>query len=110
MISTAGWTETTQLPADDGDPAPAPPAACARSSTPTSTATACSKGPTSTSVGASPTRSRGRFLYSGGIGSLDDLARWRGCARSTSRGVIVGKALYEQRFTVAEGQAALDGA
>jgi imidazole glycerol phosphate synthase subunit HisF len=25
-------------------------------------------------------------------------------------GVIVGKALYEGRFTVAEGQAALDGA
>jgi phosphoribosylformimino-5-aminoimidazole carboxamide ribotide isomerase len=24
-------------------------------------------------------------------------------------GVIVGKALYEKRFTIAEGQAALDG-
>ena len=30
------------------------------------------------------------------------------CARSTSAGVIVGKALYEGRFTVAEAQAALD--
>jgi len=51
---------------------------------------------------------RGRFLYSGGIGSLDDL---RGLARLRAvnlSGVIVGKALYERRFTVAEGQAALD--
>ena len=47
---------------------------------------------------------RGRFLYSGGIGTLDDL---RGAARAAPgqpRGVIVGKALYERRFTIAEAQ------
>ena len=85
-------------------------AACARSSTRTSTATGCSRAPTSTRSGAIAGVVRGRFLYSGGIGSLDDL---RGAARLRQvnlGGVIVGKALYEGRFTVAEGQAALEPA
>ena len=50
-----------------------------------------------------------RCIYSGGVGSLDDLRELRGTRRSTSlEGVIVGRALYEGRFTVAEGQAALE--
>ena len=52
---------------------------------------------------------RGRFLYSGGIGSLDDLRALRGLRPVNLAGVIVGKALYERRFTIAEAQAALDG-
>ena len=52
---------------------------------------------------------RGRFLYSGGIGALDDLRALRGLRPVNLAGVIVGKALYEGRFTVAEAQAALDG-
>jgi phosphoribosylformimino-5-aminoimidazole carboxamide ribotide isomerase len=51
---------------------------------------------------------RGRFLYSGGIGSLEDLRNLAGLRQVNLAGVIVGKALYERRFTVAEGQAALD--
>jgi phosphoribosylformimino-5-aminoimidazole carboxamide ribotide isomerase len=51
---------------------------------------------------------RGRFLYSGGIGSLDDLRALARLRAVNLSGVIVGKALYEGRFTVAEGQAALD--
>jgi phosphoribosylformimino-5-aminoimidazole carboxamide ribotide isomerase len=51
---------------------------------------------------------RGRFLYSGGIGSLDDLHALAGLRAVNLSGAIVGKALYESRFTVAEGQAALD--
>ena len=50
---------------------------------------------------------RGRFIYSGGIGTLDDL---RGLARLRQvnlGGVIVGKALYEGRFTIDEGHDAL---
>ena len=53
---------------------------------------------------------RGRFLYSGGIGSLDDLRALANMRQVNLAGVIAGKALYEKRFTVAEGQAALDGA
>ena len=51
---------------------------------------------------------RGRFLYCGGIGALDDLRALAGLRQVNLAGVIVGKALYEGRFTVAEGQAALD--
>jgi len=51
---------------------------------------------------------RGRFLYSGGIGSLDDLHGLAELRQVNLAGVIVGKALYEGRFTITEGQAALD--
>jgi len=51
---------------------------------------------------------RGRFLYSGGIGSLRDLARLRSLRLLNLAGVISGKALYEGRFGVGEGQATLD--
>ncbi len=50
---------------------------------------------------------RGRFLYSGGIGQLADLEGLAGLRQVNLGGVIVGKALYEGRFSVAEGQAAL---
>jgi phosphoribosylformimino-5-aminoimidazole carboxamide ribotide isomerase len=50
----------------------------------------------------------GRFLYSGGIGSLDDLAALRGLDLPNLEGVISGKALYEGRFGVAEAVGALD--
>jgi phosphoribosylformimino-5-aminoimidazole carboxamide ribotide isomerase len=43
-------------------------------------------------------------IYSGGIGSLDDL---RPLASLPIEGVIVGKALYEGRFTVAEAMEVL---
>jgi phosphoribosylformimino-5-aminoimidazole carboxamide ribotide isomerase len=51
---------------------------------------------------------RGRFLYSGGIGSLDDLRALRDLRLVNLAGVISGKALYEGRFGVAEGQAVFD--
>jgi phosphoribosylformimino-5-aminoimidazole carboxamide ribotide isomerase len=51
---------------------------------------------------------RGRFLYSGGIGSLADLEALRGLRLLNLAGVISGKALYEGRFGVRAGQAALD--
>jgi phosphoribosylformimino-5-aminoimidazole carboxamide ribotide isomerase len=50
---------------------------------------------------------RGRFIYSGGIGSLEHLRGLAGLRQVNLAGAIVGKALYERRFTVAEGQAAL---
>lgn len=50
---------------------------------------------------------RGRFLYSGGIGSADDLRALRELRLLNLAGVVSGKALYERRFSVAEGNAAL---
>ena len=52
---------------------------------------------------------RGRFLYSGGIGAVDDLQALARLRLLNLAGVISGKALYEGRFGVREGQAALDG-
>ena len=51
---------------------------------------------------------RGSFVYSGGIATLDDLRALAALRQVNLHGVIVGKALYEGRFVVAEAQAALD--
>jgi phosphoribosylformimino-5-aminoimidazole carboxamide ribotide isomerase len=53
---------------------------------------------------------RGRFLYSGGIGSIEDLRALRALRLVNLAGVISGKALYEGRFGVREGQEALEAA
>jgi phosphoribosylformimino-5-aminoimidazole carboxamide ribotide isomerase len=50
---------------------------------------------------------RGRFIYSGGIASLDDLVALRELRLVNLAGVISGKALYERRFSVEDGVAAL---
>jgi phosphoribosylformimino-5-aminoimidazole carboxamide ribotide isomerase len=47
---------------------------------------------------------RGRFLYSGGIGSLDDLRALKELRLVNLAGVVSGKALYEHRFTIEEAQ------
>jgi phosphoribosylformimino-5-aminoimidazole carboxamide ribotide isomerase len=56
----------------------------------------------------------GRLIVSGGIGTLEHLrglaARRAERGLSSIEGVIVGKALYERRFTIAEAKAALAGA
>ena len=51
---------------------------------------------------------RGTYAYSGGISSLEDLRALVDLRQVNLRGVIVGKALYEGRFTVGEAQAVLD--
>jgi phosphoribosylformimino-5-aminoimidazole carboxamide ribotide isomerase len=53
---------------------------------------------------------RGDFIYSGGIGSLSDLEGLAALGERSLEGVIVGKALYERRFTVEQALAALAGA
>jgi phosphoribosylformimino-5-aminoimidazole carboxamide ribotide isomerase len=53
---------------------------------------------------------RGSFLYSGGISALDDLRALAALRQVNLAGVIIGKALYEQKFTVAEARRALEGA
>jgi phosphoribosylformimino-5-aminoimidazole carboxamide ribotide isomerase len=47
------------------------------------------------------------LIYSGGVGSLQDLEALGSLDLDNLEGVIVGKALYESRFTVAEAQEAL---
>jgi len=49
----------------------------------------------------------GSLIYSGGIGKLADLEGLAGLGEQSLEGVIVGKALYERRFTVLEALTAL---
>ncbi|MBO0767748.1 MAG: 1-(5-phosphoribosyl)-5-[(5-phosphoribosylamino)methylideneamino]imidazole-4-carboxamide isomerase [Solirubrobacterales bacterium] len=50
------------------------------------------------------------FVYSGGISSLADLEALAAANLTNITGVIVGKALFERRFTVAEGQRCITNA
>ncbi len=50
---------------------------------------------------------RGRFLYSGGIGSVEHLAALKQLRLVNLAGVVSGKALYEGHFTVEQGMAAM---
>jgi perosamine synthetase len=59
------------------------------------------------SVAAAADRSGAELLYSGGVGTLEHLRELRALDLPALAGVIVGRALYEERFTVAEGEAAL---
>jgi phosphoribosylformimino-5-aminoimidazole carboxamide ribotide isomerase len=49
-----------------------------------------------------------QLLYSGGVGELEHLRALAALALAALEGVIVGRALYDGRFDVAAGQAALD--
>jgi phosphoribosylformimino-5-aminoimidazole carboxamide ribonucleotide (ProFAR) isomerase len=107
-VATAGWTETSELPAaeaivrlqdrgvrgfvyTDAD------------------RDGMLGGPDLDEVRAISEAVRGRFIYSGGIGSADDLRALHGLRLVNLAGVISGKALYERRFEFREGQAALAG-
>ncbi|MBA3748839.1 MAG: 1-(5-phosphoribosyl)-5-[(5-phosphoribosylamino)methylideneamino]imidazole-4-carboxamide isomerase [Solirubrobacterales bacterium] len=109
FVSTAGWTETTTLPAE---------AAIERlqdRGVRTFVYTNVDKdgllgGPDIDDICRVAAVVRGRFMYSGGIGRLEDLAALAALRQVNLVGVIAGKALYERRFTVAEAIAALGGA
>jgi phosphoribosylformimino-5-aminoimidazole carboxamide ribotide isomerase len=106
-VTTAGWTQTTSMPAEDairrlGDRG-------VRSFVYTSVdRDGGLQGPDLDEVRRVAAVVRGRFLYSGGIGDLDHLEDLVALRQVNLAGVIAGKALYEGRFTIAEGQAALD--
>jgi phosphoribosylformimino-5-aminoimidazole carboxamide ribotide isomerase len=107
-VATAGWTETTQMPAeavigrlqDRG----------VRQFAYTSVdRDGMLEGPDLDEVRRVSDVVRGRFLYSGGIGTLADLEALAGLRQVNLAGVIVGKALYEGRFGVPDAIAALHG-
>jgi phosphoribosylformimino-5-aminoimidazole carboxamide ribotide isomerase len=109
FVATAGWTETTQMPAE---------AVIARLQDrgvrqfvyTNVDRDGMLDGPDLEEVARIARAVRGRFLYSGGIGQLADLEGLAGLRQVNLAGVITGKALYEGRFTVAEGQAVLEAA
>ena len=107
FISTAGWTQTTQMPAPDAIRRLT--SRGVRSFVYTNVdRDGKLEGPDLDEVREVAETVRGRFIYSGGIGKLEDLEALAKLRQVNLSGVISGKALYEGRFTVAEGQAALE--
>jgi phosphoribosylformimino-5-aminoimidazole carboxamide ribotide isomerase len=108
-VSRQGWTEGTEL-----TPAELVAPLCERGVrrfvyTPVE-ADGLMEGPILDDLGAvaEAAEAGGAVLtYSGGIGSLDDLRQLASLGLPALTGVIVGRALYEGRFTVAEAQQAL---
>jgi phosphoribosylformimino-5-aminoimidazole carboxamide ribotide isomerase len=106
-VSTSGWQETTQMPAE------AVIQRLQHRGVRSFVYTNVDKdgmleGPDLDEVRRIAGVVRGRFLYSGGIGSLEDLSALAALRQVNLGGVIVGKALYEHRFTVREAHRALD--
>jgi phosphoribosylformimino-5-aminoimidazole carboxamide ribotide isomerase len=66
------------------------------------------EGPDIDSLRALAQSTDAELIYSGGVGSLDDLRALAGLELENLDGVIVGRALYEGRLDVTEGQAALE--
>jgi len=107
-IATSGWTQTTQMPAADAMRRLTDRGV--RSFVYTNVdKDGRLEGADLDEVKRVADSVHGRFLYSGGIGSLDDLRGLHDLRQVNLAGVVVGKALYEKRFTLAEAQAALDG-
>jgi phosphoribosylformimino-5-aminoimidazole carboxamide ribotide isomerase len=108
LVSVAGWTRETQMRGED---------AIRRLQTQGVTRFVYTnvdrdgmlQGPDLDEVKRVSGAVRGRFLLSGGIGSIDDLRALRSLRLVNLAGVISGKALYERRFGVREGQKALEG-
>ncbi|MBA2643822.1 MAG: 1-(5-phosphoribosyl)-5-[(5-phosphoribosylamino)methylideneamino]imidazole-4-carboxamide isomerase [Solirubrobacterales bacterium] len=108
MISTAGWTHTTELPAIEALGRLAERGA--RSFVYTSVdRDGGLQGIDLDEVARVADAVRGSFVYSGGIGELDDLRSLASLQQANLEGVIVGKALYERRFTIAEAEEVLSG-
>jgi phosphoribosylformimino-5-aminoimidazole carboxamide ribotide isomerase len=107
-VATAGWTETTELPATEAIVRLQDRGVRGFVYT-DADRDGMLDGPDLDAVRAISDAVRGRFVYSGGIGSADDLRALAGLRLVNLAGVISGKALYERRFEVREGQAALAG-
>jgi len=109
MIATEGWTQTTQLPVVDAIQRLTGRGVRSFVFTDVSRDGKLT-GPDLEAVHRVAQAVRGRFIYSGGIGSLEHLRALARLRQVNLAGVIAGKSLYEKKFTVAEGQAALDEA
>jgi phosphoribosylformimino-5-aminoimidazole carboxamide ribotide isomerase len=67
------------------------------------------EGPAVEQLGEIAAATSAQVIASGGVGELPHLEELAGAAAPNIEGAIVGRALYEHRFTVAEGIAALAG-
>ena len=107
LLATAGWTEQTDVPAESAIEALGHQGA-SRFVYSSIERDGMLSGPDLDEVMRIAQAVRGSFIYSGGVSSLEDLRGLAGLREVNLSGVIVGTALYEQRFGVADAQAALD--
>jgi phosphoribosylformimino-5-aminoimidazole carboxamide ribotide isomerase len=107
-VSLSGWTETSDLEA---------PTAVARLSDRGVHRFLCTaievdgtmEGPAIDQLNEIAAATNGQVIASGGVGTLTHLEQLSQEAAPNIEGAIVGRALYERQFTVAEGIAALGG-
>jgi phosphoribosylformimino-5-aminoimidazole carboxamide ribotide isomerase len=106
-VTTAGWTETTEIATADVIESLAERGA--RNLVFTNVdRDGMLQGPDLEEVrGVLRAAHGGSVIYSGGIGALADLEGLAALGEPSLEGVIVGKALYERRFTVPEALTAL---
>jgi phosphoribosylformimino-5-aminoimidazole carboxamide ribotide isomerase len=105
MVAAAGWTETTDVTAADLA------RELAIQGVPTIIYTNVSVDGTLQGVDLPSTETVARafggdLIYSGGVGSVDDVSALARLRHRGLRGVIVGRAIYLGRFTLAQAIAA----
>ncbi len=105
-VSLAGWTQTSDVEAADAVADLAARGVQSFLFTPIEVDGTLS-GPGFEQLAKVAAATDASVIYSGGVGTLDDLVRLRAEAAPNVEGVIVGRALYEKRFTVEEAIAAL---
>ncbi|HEY5344627.1 MAG TPA: 1-(5-phosphoribosyl)-5-[(5-phosphoribosylamino)methylideneamino]imidazole-4-carboxamide isomerase [Solirubrobacteraceae bacterium] len=105
-VTTAGWTETTEITTEAVIDSLAERGASNLVFTNVDR-DGMLEGPDLEEVRRVARAVRGSLIYSGGIGQLADLEGLAGLGEMSVQGVVVGKALYEHRFTVPEALAAL---
>lgn len=106
MVSVAGWTETSDLEA------PAAVAQLTQRGVQRFLCTAIEvdgtmEGPAIQQLNEIAAATSGQVIASGGVGTLEHLEQLAHECAPNIEGAIVGRALYEKQFTVAEGIAAL---
>ncbi len=108
LLATSGWTEQTEIPAESVIERLAA-RGVRRFVYSSIERDGMLGGPDLDEVARIATAVRGSFVYSGGVSSLADLQALATLRQVNMAGVIVGTALFQRRFTVAEAQAALAG-
>jgi phosphoribosylformimino-5-aminoimidazole carboxamide ribotide isomerase len=107
FVSVSGWTEKTQMPADEVI------RRVQRRGVKQFVYTNADRdgmlnGPDLDEVKRIAQCIRGRWIYSGGISTIGDLQALRDLRLMNLAGVISGKAIYEGRFTIADAHEVLD--
>ena len=107
-VAAEGWTESSELTPEDAVAALSERGIDRFVYTPVDV-DGLMEGPDLDSLRALARSTEAELIYSGGVGSLDDLRALAGLELENLDGVIVGRALYERRLTVTDGQAVLEG-